>query len=92
MPAENLAEEALAKNPNLELSQLKYELTTELYRNNAERATKLLAAIEESNMAPFYEEVCCVVVHCCSSLVTAQSFTRCAVISSGRWTRKSCRK
>ena len=57
MPAENLQDESLAKNPNLELAQIKFELTTEFFKNDSERSNKLLQNIKENDMAPFYEEV-----------------------------------
>lgn len=57
MPAEDFAGESLAKNPNLELAQWKYMLTTDQYRGDKKLASDLLAAIKEDNMAPFYEEV-----------------------------------
>lgn len=58
MPAENLADESLAKNPNLELAQWKYSLGTEISRGDAQLKANLFKAICENNMAPFYEEVC----------------------------------
>lgn len=57
MPAENLEEESLAKNPNLQLAQWKFMLTTETYKNDSQIAGNLMAAIKEYNMTPFYEEV-----------------------------------
>lgn len=57
MPAENLQEESLAKNPNLDLAQWKFKLTTEAYKNNADLVKKLREAIVENSMAPFYQEV-----------------------------------
>jgi 26S proteasome regulatory subunit N7 len=58
MPVENLEEESLAKNPNLELSQWKFMLTTEQFKDNIAIRDNLLAAIHEKDMAPFYQEVC----------------------------------
>jgi len=58
MPAENLEHEGLAKNPNLELAQWKYLLSTDKHKNNSEIQTKLMDAIKADDMAPFYEEVC----------------------------------
>eukprot|EP00123_Amoebidium_parasiticum_P006956 comp17775_c0_seq1/m.17812 comp17775_c0_seq1/g.17812 ORF comp17775_c0_seq1/g.17812 comp17775_c0_seq1/m.17812 type:complete len:389 (-) comp17775_c0_seq1:37-1203(-) len=51
---------SLPKLPNLELAQLRFELlhADELGKDKAELKSKLLAAIEEDNMAPFYAELC----------------------------------
>lgn len=57
MPIENLEEEGLAKNPNLQLAQWKFLLTTETYKNDKEIKQKTLDFITENNMAPFYEEL-----------------------------------
>lgn len=54
MPVENLEEESLAKNPNLDLAQLKFTLMTS--GTNQTLATKLLEEIKANNMAPFYRE------------------------------------
>lgn len=56
MPAENLEEQGLEKNPKLELAQFKFLLS--MNQNNVELKTKLLDEIKAENMAPFYEEVC----------------------------------
>jgi len=58
MPQENLEEESLAKNPNLDLAQWKFMLTTERYGKDGSIPPKLLDAIRENNMTPFYEELC----------------------------------
>ncbi|KAL5015398.1 hypothetical protein ScPMuIL_009668 [Solemya velum] len=58
MPIENLEEEGLPKNPNLELSQLKFLLGTDKYKNNGDLKKQMMDAIKADNMAPFYEEVC----------------------------------
>ncbi|ELU15978.1 hypothetical protein CAPTEDRAFT_152596 [Capitella teleta] len=58
MPAENLEEQGLAKNPNLELAQWKFLLTTDNFKNDESVKSKLMAEIKAENMAPFYEEVC----------------------------------
>lgn len=58
MPAENLEEQGLEKNPNLELAQHKFLLTLPENKNDKALAEKLLTAIKTENMAPFYEEVC----------------------------------
>lgn len=55
MPVENLEEESLAKNPNLDLAQLKFTLMTQ--GQNQVLATKLLEEIKANNMAPFYKDV-----------------------------------
>lgn len=54
MPSENLEEESLAKNPNLELAQWMFLLATD---NNDDIRQKLMKAILENNMAPFYKQV-----------------------------------
>ena len=46
MPVENLEEQGLETNPNLELAQWKYLLTTDKYKNDAKIRTNLLKAIE----------------------------------------------
>jgi 26S proteasome regulatory subunit N7 len=53
MPAENLEEQGLAKVPDLELAQLKFEVAQGLGGDK-----KLLAAIKKDKMAPFYRTVC----------------------------------
>ncbi|XP_002736795.1 26S proteasome non-ATPase regulatory subunit 6-like [Saccoglossus kowalevskii] len=58
MPAENLEEEGLEKNPDLRLSQLKFLLSLPDYKNDASVKKKLIDGIQANNMAPFYEEVC----------------------------------
>lgn len=55
MPAENLEDESLAKNPNLELSQWLFLLTIE---DNASIRQNLMDAITQNDMAPFYKMVC----------------------------------
>lgn len=57
MPIEDLAEESLAKNPNLELAQYLFTLTTESRNDDAKLLGLLQEAIKENNMAPFYEQV-----------------------------------
>lgn len=57
MPIENFEVESLSKNPNLELAQYKYMLTTDAYRNDKKLANVFMDAIKEGNMAPFYEKV-----------------------------------
>lgn len=54
MPAENLEDESLAKNPNLELSQWLFLLTIE---DNASIRQNLMDAITQNDMAPFYKMV-----------------------------------
>jgi 26S proteasome regulatory subunit N7 len=58
MPAENLEEQGLEKNPKLELAQYKFLLTLKENLNNEELKTKLLDEIKAENMAMFYEETC----------------------------------
>ena len=59
MPIENLEEEGLAKNPNLELSQLRF-----LARTSPDPVVKqecidqLMNAVTKNSMAPFYTELC----------------------------------
>lgn len=58
MPAENLEEQGLEKNPNLELAQNKFLLSLPEHKNDKALVDKLLNAIKTENMAPFYEVVC----------------------------------
>lgn len=58
MPIENLEAESLEKNPNLELAQLKFLLSSIEFQRDESLKAKLMEAIKENNMAPFYEEVC----------------------------------
>lgn len=58
MSAENLEEQSLAKNPNLELAHWFFLLTIQDFEDNAVIRQKLLDAIRENNMAPFYKHVC----------------------------------
>lgn len=58
MPAENLEHEGLAKNPNLELAQIKFLLSSDEHKNDVASKKKLMDAIQAHDMAPFYEEVC----------------------------------
>uniref|UniRef100_A0A336LFE0 26S proteasome non-ATPase regulatory subunit 6 n=1 Tax=Culicoides sonorensis TaxID=179676 RepID=A0A336LFE0_CULSO len=58
MPAEDLTEQGLAKNPNLELAQLKFLLSLPEYNESKEIKAKLHKAIETDSMAPWYEELC----------------------------------
>uniref|UniRef100_T1GI30 Uncharacterized protein n=1 Tax=Megaselia scalaris TaxID=36166 RepID=T1GI30_MEGSC len=58
MPAENLEEQGLEKNPNLELAQWKFLLTLKEHQNNTALKAKLLDAIKNDTMAPWYEIVC----------------------------------
>jgi len=58
MPAENLEEQGLEKNPNLELAQTKFLLTLAEYKQDAALKAKLLEAIRTENMAPWYEHIC----------------------------------
>lgn len=59
MPIENLEEQGLEKNPNLELAQLKFLLTIKHSSiNEREVKEKVMEAIRNDNMAPWYEEIC----------------------------------
>ncbi|EDV43357.1 uncharacterized protein Dana_GF16564 [Drosophila ananassae] len=58
MPAENLEEQGLEKNPNLELAQTKFLLTLAEHKQDAILKGKLLEAIRTDNMAPWYEHIC----------------------------------
>eukprot|EP00093_Oithona_nana_P004688 04688.XXX_258370_259664_1 [CDS] Oithona nana genome sequencing. len=53
MPAENMEEQGLAKVPDLELAQLKFEVANGLGGDK-----KLLASIKKDKMAPYYRSVC----------------------------------
>ena len=55
MPAENLEEQGLEKYPNSELSQYKFFLILPEHQNNVTIRKKLMDAIKDDNMAPFYE-------------------------------------
>ena len=50
MPLENFEEEGLAKNPNLELAQWKFMLSTEQYKNDSDIKAKLLDAVKAGGM------------------------------------------
>ncbi|XP_014676814.1 PREDICTED: LOW QUALITY PROTEIN: 26S proteasome non-ATPase regulatory subunit 6-like [Priapulus caudatus] len=58
MPVENLEEEGLAKNPNLQLAQWKFELGLPQNKNNEQIKNELLEVVKADAMAPFYEELC----------------------------------
>ncbi|CAG0920400.1 unnamed protein product [Notodromas monacha] len=58
MPAENLEEEGLQKNPNLDLAQLKFLLSLPSHKDDEGLRTRLMDAIKSNDMAPFYKEVC----------------------------------
>lgn len=58
MPVENLEEQGLEKNPNLDLAQIKFLLTLPEKRNDVDLKSKLLEAIKNDNMAPWYEHIC----------------------------------
>ena len=58
MPAEDLEEQGLEKNPNFELAQWKFLLQTPKYKNDKEIKSKILTFIESNNMAPYYDESC----------------------------------
>jgi len=46
MPLENFEEEGLAKNPNLELAQWKFMMSTEQHKNDSDIKAKLLDAVK----------------------------------------------
>ena len=48
MPIENLEEEGLPKNPNLQLAQWKFLLTTDRYKDDKEIKQKLLDFLKEN--------------------------------------------
>ena len=59
MPIENLEEEGLAKNPNLELSQLRFLARTSPNPDVRQRCIdQLMDAVTNNSMAPFYTELC----------------------------------
>lgn len=47
MPAENLEEQGLEKNPNLELAQAKYLLTLSEFQNDEQTIEKMLDAVRK---------------------------------------------
>lgn len=47
MPAENLEEQGLEKNPDLRLAQLKFSLSLPEHKNDSKLTEELKAAIEE---------------------------------------------
>lgn len=49
MPLENLEEEGLPKNPDLKIAQLKFLLTLDDHRQDAEVKTELMEAIRENS-------------------------------------------
>lgn len=59
MPVENLEAESLEKNPNLELAQLKFLLTTSEYQNDEHLKTRLLDAMKENSNTIFYLHCLC---------------------------------
>ena len=46
MPAENLEEQGLEKNPNLDIAQWRFMLSLEQYKNDEKLVKKLMEAIE----------------------------------------------
>lgn len=58
MPAENLEEQGLEKNPNLELAQFKFLLSLPEHSKDKGLKKKLVEAIRADNMAPWYEIIC----------------------------------
>lgn len=57
MPVENLEEEGLAKNPNLELAQLKFRLGTSKYKSDEASKAKLMEAITTDSKIRFSDSV-----------------------------------
>lgn len=51
MPAENLEEQGLEKNPDLSLAQLKFKLTLSDFKNDAAIKDELMQAIEKDSKA-----------------------------------------
>lgn len=49
MPAENLEEEGLPKNPNFEYAQWRFLLGTSKYKNDEDLRRRLLEAIESNS-------------------------------------------
>lgn len=49
MPVENLEAESLEKNPNLELAQLKFLLTSPEHQNDEHLKARLMGAIIENS-------------------------------------------
>ena len=49
MPSENLEEQGLEKNPNLQLAQLKFLLTLEDRKNDAQTKEELMDAIRKDS-------------------------------------------
>nr|QRY06433.1 regulatory particle non-ATPase7 [Coccinella septempunctata] len=58
MPIENLEDQGLEKNPDLDLARYKFLLTIPDYKEIENVKTELLKAIQENDMAPFYELIC----------------------------------
>ena len=63
MPAEIMEEQGLAKVPDLELAQLKFEVSHGLISSDTGKK-KLLAVIKNDKMAPFYRFV----LHFCQKI------------------------
>jgi len=59
MPIENMEEEGLAKIPDLNLAQWKYQLqTVPRYKKDSSLKDQLMKRVEEGKMAPLYEILC----------------------------------
>ncbi|KAK9883037.1 hypothetical protein WA026_001244 [Henosepilachna vigintioctopunctata] len=58
MPIENLEDQGLEKNPDLDLARYKFLLTIPDYKDIDKVKAELLKAIQENDMAPFYEQIC----------------------------------
>lgn len=67
MPIENLEEEGLPKNPNLELAQLKFKLSTPKFKNDKNLQKRLMEAIKADS------EYSRALIVCCLQLASAHS-------------------
>lgn len=56
MPAENLEEQGLEKNPDLNLAQLKFSLTLSDFKNDSKMKEELMQAIQKDSKC--YEYFC----------------------------------
>lgn len=64
MPAENLEEQGLPKNPNLELAQWRFLLTTDKHRNDESIKAQLSQAIKADSEYSF--DYFTIFTSCCS--------------------------
>lgn len=49
MPVENMSDEGLAKNPDLQLAQWKFVLTTDKYKKDSQIKNQLITAITKDS-------------------------------------------